>query len=132
MNIYFCLKPEARNTTKAINHIQSISEKRNLDNLSLVGVNCASAQVNLIFQIKLKDIARHGDEECNPAIKEALDTMNLIFLRLFDYQPCYSLAPTQEERDRAVALLESLAPARSETLVPVPLIERTPDARSLV
>lgn len=109
MNLYFCLKPEAKNIVKAIRHIESLSQTRNMSNVNLVGLNCSSEQVTLTFQIKMKNICKKDDQECSEDVSKALYFMQSVFVKLFDYQPCYSATPTIEEKEQAASLLESLA-----------------------
>lgn len=102
MHVYFCMKPEIRNTVKIIQQVQTLSEKHEID-VTVCGVNFTPDHVNLIFDMKLKNLAESNDAE------KALFFMNAIFLRLFDYQPCYASAPSINEKDQARVLLESIA-----------------------
>lgn len=101
MHVYFCMKPEIRNTVKIIEQVKALSEKHEIET-SVCGVNFTPDYVNLIFDMKLKNLSETNEAE------KALFFMNAIFIRLFDYQPCYASAPSVSEKDQANVLMESI------------------------
>lgn len=100
--MYFCMKPEIRNITRIIEQVEALAAKHEVD-VSVSGVSFTPDHVNIVFSMKLKNIAETND------VEKALFFMNAVFIRLFDYQPCYVSAPSTSEKDQATALLESIS-----------------------
>lgn len=101
INVYFCLKGTIKTYEYAEKKLKRIAEENNITDITLKGISFDDSWVNFTMCLTLNNIANKKKESFEK-INNAMLFMNKIFLELFDFSPCYTIEPTEQEKETAI------------------------------
>lgn len=100
ITIYFCLKSSFKSYDYAMKKITHLSSTHNVSSVGLEGISFDEHLMTFTLGITLEGIANRKAES-HEKVSNVMMFMNNVFLELFDFNPCYTVEPTEQEKDNA-------------------------------
>lgn len=96
--------------------LAKLASEYDITTLSLRGISLDETLMTMTLSITLENISNRKAESYKKS-SNAMNFMNRVFLDLFDFSPCYTIEPTEQEAETAqehIQIMEEISRLKEE------------------